>query len=242
MPRHPRVSMQVSSEQLRTRFTRRNILDGEGNRSPLRRPLPPIVLPPKFYFRIFALIPPFFPLPSSLSFARTFILVFLSNYLFWNLRVRLFFLLTRVLKLNEANRFLIFFRRNFFFFFDFANSTRCVFFFNLFARKLFRRFFRKTRAVGSKNLHIPEECPCSIGESALAQRIYACITKMQLTCSVNRSDEFRGTNTECWEARFAGADGEGYSRVENKIETRRCIRNLRKKRNLFFPSFLPSLN
>lgn len=60
-------------------------------------------------------------------------------------------------------------------------------------------FFYEMRG---ENLHVfPEECPCSIGESALAQRIYACITKMQLTCSVNRSDEFRGTNMECWEER-----------------------------------------
>lgn len=152
MPRHPRVSMQVSSEQLRTRFTRRNILDGEGNRFPLRRPLPPIVLPPKFYFRIFALIPPFFPLPSSLSFARTFILVFLSNYLFWNLRVRLFFLLTRVLKLNEANRFLIFFRRNFFF--SILLILRVAFFFLISLRENCSGGFSEKRARSGRKICI----------------------------------------------------------------------------------------
>lgn len=154
MPRHPRVSMQVSSEQLRTRFTRRNILDGEGNRSPLRRPLPPIVLPPKFYFRIFAFIPPFFPLPSSLSFARTFILVFLSNYLFWNLRVRLFFLLTRVLKLNETNRFLIFFRRNFFFFFSILLILRVAFFFLISLRENCSGGFSEKRARSGRKICI----------------------------------------------------------------------------------------
>lgn len=103
MPRH-RVSMQVSYEQLRNpeRVSREGIssMGGEGNRSPLRRPLPPIVLLPEFYFRIFAFIPAFFPLPSSLFHAR----IFIEPIIYFGIFVYFFFLLTKLLlKLNETS-------------------------------------------------------------------------------------------------------------------------------------------
>lgn len=108
-------------------------------------------------------------------------------------------------KTKETNRFdFRSFRGNSFFYFgNFKIALFLLFssssFFKSLRAKIVGFFLYEMRG---ENLHVfPEECPCSIGESALAQRIYACITKMQLTCSVNRSDEFRGTNMECWEER-----------------------------------------
>lgn len=49
---------------------------------------------------------------------------------------------------------------------------------------------------------------------------------MQLTCSVNRSDEFRGTNMECWEERSAIYKSEGFY---DKIETRYVFMISKKK-------------
>lgn len=111
-------------------------------------------------------------------------------------------------KTKETNRFdFRSFRGNSFFYFgNFKIALFLLFssssFFKSLRAKIVQVGFFFLYEMRGENLHVfPEECPCSIGESALAQRIYACITKMQLTCSVNRSDEFRGTNMECWEER-----------------------------------------